>query len=120
MDSVFIRDISLFGRHGVHDEERSRAQEFIIDIVAEFDAQKAAESDVLADTIDYTDFLAAAKDAVENKSFNLIERLADCIATQILHDQRISQVWVTVRKPAALSNGKPGISIVRSREHVST
>lgn len=115
MDRVFIRDISLFGKHGVHESERLNEQEFIIDIVAEFDAAQAAETDELADTVNYVDFLAIAKEAVEQNSFYLIERLGERIAQKILTDARISTVEVTVRKPAALTNGKPGITIVRTR-----
>lgn len=115
MDRVFIRDISLFGKHGVHESERLNEQEFIIDIVAEFDAALAAETDDLKDTVDYVDFLAIAKEAVEQNSFYLIERLGERIAQKILSDARIVRVEVTVRKPTALQNGKPGITIARSR-----
>lgn len=115
MDRVFIRDISLFGRHGVEAQERSTEQEFIIDILAEFDALKAIQSDDLADTVNYVDFHAVAREAVEENSFYLIERLGDRIAQKILDDARVCRVEVTVRKPAALKNGKPGVTIVRSR-----
>lgn len=115
MDRVFIKDISLFGKHGVHEEERLNEQEFRIDILAKFDASQSVKSDDLADTVNYVDFLAIAKEAVEQNSFYLIERLGSRIAERILDDTRIASVEVTVHKPAALTNGKPGITIVRSR-----
>ncbi len=115
MDRVFIRDISLFGKHGVHDEERLSEQEFLIDILAEFDAGVAAMSDDLADTVNYVNFLAIAKEVVEQNSFYLIERLGSRIAERILADTRIASVEITVHKPAALTNGHPGVTIVRKR-----
>lgn len=115
MDRVFIRDISLFGKHGVEPAERLSEQEFRIDISVEFDSRKAAASDDLADTVDYMPFADMIKDVVERNSFYLIERLAEAIAARILEDSRIQHVEVTVIKPAALTNGTPGVTIVRSR-----
>lgn len=115
-DRVFIEGISISGKHGVHESERTEAQKFIIDVVAYFDAKKAGESDNLADTIDYMPFAGMIEDTVVNNSFYLIERLAEKIAERILEDERITKVEVTVKKPAPLKgNGMPGIAIVRAR-----
>src|SRR4051812_17899193 len=115
MDSVFIENVRLLGKHGVHEHEREREQEFVIDIRASFDTQRAAQSDDLADTLDYTTFAAVAKDVTEKNSFYLIERLADTIAMRILDDVRIHEVAITIRKPTAVSNGLPGVTIVRTQ-----
>lgn len=115
MDRVFINGISLFGKHGVHAEEREHEQEFIIDIDAGFDTRPAAASDDLVDTVNYMPFAEMMKEIVENNSFYLIERLAGKIAERVLEDARIQEVKVTVRKPAALKNGMPGVMIVRTQ-----
>ncbi len=115
MDRVFIEGISLRGKHGVHESERLNEQEFIIDIAVEFDATTAARSDDLKDTIDYMPFAGMIKDIVERESFYLIERLAETIAQKLLEDTRIEKVEVTVKKPAALTNGLPGVTIVRTQ-----
>ena len=115
MDRVFIQGISLFGKHGVLESERSNEQEFIVDISAEFDARNATASDDLNDTIDYMPFADMVRGVVEKESFYLIERLAETIAQKLLEDTRLSKVEVTVKKPAALSNGLPGVTIVRTR-----
>ena len=115
MDRVFIKDISLFGKHGVHESERLNEQEFIIDLEVYFDARPAAESDELADTVDYTLFANMVQEIVEQNSFFLIERLAERIAKRLLEDARINEVSVTVKKPAALENGMPGVTVVRGR-----
>ncbi len=114
MDSVFINGMSVYGNHGVSEEERSQPQEFIIDVAASFDAHPASVSDVLADTIDYIPLSETIKSIVERDSYMLIERLAERIAGHVLEDTRIHEVRVTVRKPAAMQNGRAGVTIVRT------
>lgn len=115
MDRIFIENLSFFGKHGVSEKERSVEQEFLIDVAAEFGTAAAAASDALTDTVNYSDFAAIAREAVEENSFFLIERLGERIARRILEDARIVKVEVTVRKPAVLANGVPGVTIIRIR-----
>jgi len=115
MDTVFVRDLSVRGTHGVEEHERHTEQEFLIDIDAEFDSAPSAKSDQLKDTVDYMEFVAIATKIIESNSFFLIEKLAEYIAQDILLDPRIGRVTVTVKKPAVLESGVPGISITRTR-----
>lgn len=114
-DSIFVEGLHLRGKHGVRERERQNEQEFLVDIRAEFDARAAAKSDNIGDALNYEHFCKVAREAVEHNSFHLIERLADTIAQGILGDLRITRVEVTVRKPAALPSGVPGVRIVRTR-----
>lgn len=114
-DTVFLEKLSIKGKHGVHAHEREIEQEFLIDIAASFDTRKAAASEDLKDTLDYSRFRTIAIDTVSRNSFFLIETLAERIAQQILEDDRIASVSVTVRKPAAYQDTTPGITIVRTR-----
>jgi|SRR3989344_7651375 len=115
MDSIFVEDVRLLGKHGVDEHERESEQEFVISIHASFDTCKAARSDALVDTIDYNHLVTITKEVVENNSFQLIERLAETICSEILQDKRIQKVATTIRKPAALQNGLPGVTIVRTQ-----
>lgn len=115
MDTVFVRDLSVKGRHGVHEHERQTEQEFLLDIEATFDARPAAASDALGDTVDYVNFVDVADRIVAGSSFFLIEKLAEMVAQEILKDERIYSVRVTVRKPSVLASGVPGITIERIR-----
>ena len=115
MDRVFIEGLSLAGKHGVEEHERRLEQEFVLDISGTFDASKSAQSDKLADTIDYVRFRDIAKEVVEHSTHYLIEKIATSIAEKILEDKRIADVTITIRKPAVLPSGVPGISITRSR-----
>ena len=115
MDTVFLNGLSLHGKHGVMERERHVEQEFILDIVADVDTRPAAHSDQLNDTVDYVRFRDIATDVITNESHYLIERVAERIAERILEDRKIISLSVTIRKPAVLPNGIPGITIVRTR-----
>lgn len=115
MDKIFVERLSLRGKHGVRQQERVREQEFLISIVADFDTTRAVKTDDIADTLDYRKFCDIARAAVAGETFYLIEKLADTIARNILKDTRIARIEVTIRKPEALENALPGVTIIRKR-----
>lgn len=115
MDSVFVRGLSVPGKHGVHAHEREEEQDFLFDVEASFDTSAAAASDALDDTVDYVRFVDIIERVVSANSFFLIEKLADVIASEILADARILSVHVTVQKPSVLKNGVPGVTIRKTR-----
>ena len=115
MDSIFIEKLAVRGKHGVSDEERSRDQEFVLDISVEFATAASAKSDVLADTIDYNFFRDGAREIVETQSFHLLEKLADAVAQKILQNARIGSVSVSIRKTEMFPDCTPGVTIVRTR-----
>lgn len=116
MDSIFIKDLAVRGKHGVSDDERSREQGFLLDISIDFDTRTAAASDELDDTVDYGDFRGAAKRVVEGHSFHLLEKLADAVASEVLQDARISRVSVSIRKTEMYDDCTPGVTVIRQRE----
>ena len=115
MDRVFIEGLSLAGKHGVGEHERKVEQEFVFDISAVFNARPAAASDNLKDTVDYMRFREIAREVVSGVPHFLIEKIAGDIAQRILEDKRITEVTVTIRKPAVLPDAVPGITILRAR-----
>ncbi|MCE9541890.1 dihydroneopterin aldolase [Candidatus Kaiserbacteria bacterium] len=115
MDTIFIQDLVIRGKHGVSEEERAHEQEFILDISIDFDTQKAAESCELQDTIDYNFFRSTAHSVVRDSSFLLIETLADTVARKILENTRINYVSVTVKKTEMFDDCIPGVTVVRKK-----
>lgn len=115
MDTIFIRDLKVRGKHGVHDYEREKGQEFVLDISVAFDTTKAAASDDLRDTVDYGPIRDAARSVIEGKPVLLLERLADMVAKKVLEDARISSVTVSIRKTEMFDDCTPGITISRAR-----
>ncbi len=101
LDRLAVHGIEAYGHHGVLDFERAEGQLFLVDLVLAMDTRAAAVSDDLQDTVDYGTLVAAVKQAVESDPVDLIEKLAQRIATICLRDERVSWTEVTVHKPGA-------------------
>ncbi|HYS97282.1 MAG TPA: dihydroneopterin aldolase [Candidatus Dormibacteraeota bacterium] len=103
MDRIELRGMSFHGRHGVGDAERDQPQEFKVDIEIDADLSGPGRTDHLADTIDYTQVRAAAREVIEGESKKLLESLAAAIADRILTMPRVKTVSVRVAKrPASM------------------
>ena len=100
MDQLVVHSLELFGRHGVHAEERSLGQRFVITLTVGLDARPSARSDNIRDTVDYAGLIALAREVVEGESCNLIETLAERIAAKAgaMHPA-VRTVTVEVLKP---------------------
>ena len=116
MDYIHIEGLKVEGKHGVGEMERKVEQEFEISVKMGVDTKVAATSDKLADALDYAPVKDNIVNVIQGKSFYLIEKLADTIATEILKDKRITKVELTIRKTAVWDNGVPGISITRTNK----
>ena len=110
-----LRGLRLRGRHGVGEAERETAQDFLVDIECPTDVARAAATDDLADTLDYTRLSAIAAAVIEGPSRHLLETLADEIALRILAETGVPAVRVTVEKvsPAGMP-GPAAIAVTRT------
>ena len=100
-DELAVLGIECFGHHGVFEFEKREGQQFLVDLVLGIDTSAAALSDDLRDTVDYGSLVASVKAAVENDPVDLIETLAQRIATVCLTDGRVEWAKVSVHKPDA-------------------
>lgn len=100
-DELAVLGIECFGHHGVFDFEKRDGQIFVIDLVLGLDTRPAAASDDLHHTVDYGSLVNSVKAAVENDPVDLIETLAQRIASLCLLDERVEWVRATVHKPDA-------------------
>jgi 7,8-dihydroneopterin aldolase/epimerase/oxygenase len=57
--AVEVRDLRLHGRHGVHEEERERGQDFLFDV--ELEVGERGTSDRLEDAVDYVEVARAVQ-----------------------------------------------------------
>ncbi|MCL4405062.1 dihydroneopterin aldolase [Patescibacteria group bacterium] len=114
MDYIHITGLFFRGKHGIGEAERKVEQEFSIEVKLGFDTTKAAASDKLADTIDYSAVRNEIRDVIEGPSRYLVETLAEDIARRILSDKRIKSAEVTIKKTAVWDNGAPGVTILRN------
>lgn len=100
-DEITLTGLRVFGRHGVFDFEREQGQHFVIDVVLKLSTTKAARTDDVLDTVHYGEVAETIVAIVAGEPVNLIETLAERIATAVLADNRLVSVRVTVHKPSA-------------------
>jgi dihydroneopterin aldolase len=101
LDRITIAGISGTGYHGVLPEERRDGQIFVVDLELVADLAPAAASDDLSDTVDYSGLAAETLALIEGEPCDLIETLAERIATAALGHSRVEEARVTVHKPRA-------------------
>jgi 7,8-dihydroneopterin aldolase/epimerase/oxygenase len=100
-DRIELRGRRIRGHHGVFEHERTDGQDFVVDVVLDVDTSAAAHSDDLADTVDYGVLAHRIAGIVGGDPVNLLETLAQRIATACLDDARVAAVDVRVHKPGA-------------------
>jgi len=101
---IRINNIQLFGYHGVDEKEKSDGQSFEIDIEVSLVYDEAI-SDNLQDTVDYSLIYDEINDIFSQRKYNIIEYLANQIATTITDKFNVNNCKVLIRKPNAPING---------------
>ena len=98
-DKIQLRNMQFYGRHGVNPEEKELGQRFEVDVELSVDTRLAGQHDDLHQTINYAHVYRTVKQAVEDECFDLIEALAETIATRIGQQFAPDAIRVCVRKP---------------------
>ncbi|MFA6308776.1 MAG: dihydroneopterin aldolase [Clostridia bacterium] len=102
MDKIVIKNMELYGFHGVLDEERVNGQNFFVDVELKLKLNKASSTDSLEDTVDYSKIFGLISDINEFSKFRLIEKFAGTICKEILaRFEKVIEIKVKVRKPEA-------------------
>jgi dihydroneopterin aldolase len=117
-DRITLTGVRVRAHHGVFDFERIEGQEFVIDVSVAVDLAAAASVDDLGRTVHYGELAEAVVAAVERDPVDLIETVAERVAAVALGYPAVSEVEVTVHKPAAPINvpfDDVAVTIVRSR-----
>ena len=100
-DRITLTGLRVHGRHGVYEHERRDGQEFVVDATVWLDLAPATAADELSATLDYAALAHQAAQIVAGEPCNLIETVADRIATAILTNPQVHDVEVTIHKPTA-------------------
>jgi 7,8-dihydroneopterin aldolase/epimerase/oxygenase len=100
-DRITLTGLRVRGWHGVYEHERVNGQEFVVDATVWLDLASAAGTDALPATLDYDALAQRTAQIVSGDPCNLIETVAARIATDVLSDQRVHAVEITIHKPAA-------------------
>ena len=123
MDKIIIKGLKVYAYHGVNKEEKEQGQEFILDIVAYKDLNKACLGDDLNDTVSYAKILKKAASAMVESKYDLIERAAQRVAEQIMTEfKTIDSIDICLKKPQAPIKADfdyVAVEISRSRDDIN-
>lgn len=117
-DTITLTGITAVGHHGVFDHERRDGQPFVVDVVLHLDLRPAGQSDDLTKTAHYGELAEQIVELITGEPLDLIESLAERIASSVLATFAVEAVEVTVHKPKApieVPFGDVAVSIYRER-----
>ena len=98
MDKIILKEIRFHGYHGVAEAERQIGQKYEIDAELMCDLSAAGKTDDLSHTIDYAAVVRLLVGIGTQQSFQLIEALAETLASEIFDRFPVDEVGLTVRK----------------------
>jgi len=117
---VFVRDLEVLARLGVHPHEKAAPQRVRIGIELLVDDEAAPSgigADELRRVVDYSVLVEAARAAAADRHTLLVETLAERIATAALDDARVQRARVRVEKPDAFPDAHGvGVEVERVRQ----
>ena len=114
MITVEVRGLRVFGRHGVHAEERERGQDFVFDI--ELEVGERGVSDRIEEAVDYVEVARVVQDVSDARAYALLEALASAVADELERRYEPERLRVRVAKPEVRPAGLEGaVAVVVSR-----
>ncbi len=115
MDKLFMHGFNVQLIIGVYEWERKVPHTVQLDLEIGLPDQRACLSDDIMETIDYAKVAEQIRVFVAQRSFHLIEALAEQIAQLILNDFKAPWVKVSANKPAIVPGiDQVGVTIERS------
>ena len=115
MDTVYLKNYVVVAKHGYYKEEHSKAQRFVVSVVASCDVRQAGASDKLTETLNYELIRKAVHEILMKSPHDLIESLAEDIACAILQYEKVASVEVDIAKPDVWNDCVPGVTITRKK-----
>ena len=116
MDKIIIKDLRVKGIIGIYEHERTSPQEIVINIVLFTDTHKTAQTDDIANCVDYEKVANKVKALAETSKRLTVEALAEDIARLCLETPGVRRVNVRVEKTQAIAyTGSVGVEIEREK-----
>ncbi len=114
MDIVYIRDLEIETVIGIYDWERQIQQTIRIDLEMGTDIRRAAVTDSIEDTLNYKAVAKRIIRYVEETQPDLVETLAENIASIVMNEFGVPWLRLTLGKPGAVRRSREvGIIIER-------
>ena len=114
MDTVTIRELRADTVIGIYDWERRIRQTVVLDLELAANNRRAAASDSIEDAVDYAAISARLLSFIEESEFQLIETLAERVATIVIEEFSVPWLRLRLSKPGAVAQALDvGVSIER-------
>jgi 7,8-dihydroneopterin aldolase/epimerase/oxygenase len=97
-DRIHIEQLEVFGHVGVPEKERSIPQRLTVSISFWPYHEGRDVADKIDNTVNYSIIAEETKNFVRDQSTNLIETLADRLASHLLKTFRIRKITIELRK----------------------
>jgi dihydroneopterin aldolase len=117
-DKIILKGIRFHGYHGTSESERQVGQKYEVDAELICSLAAAGCTDDLGQTVDYAEVVDLIIETGTEKSFHLIEALAERSASRILNRFAVDEVRLTVKKlspPIEQSLTYVAVQICRSK-----
>jgi dihydroneopterin aldolase len=115
-DRIFLHGLAIECIIGFIEWERRIKQTIVLDVELPVDCARAADTDDVADTLDYKKIAKRLIAFVSESEFKLVETLAHRAALLILTEFGVAWVRLSINKPGAISGSKDvGVAVSRTR-----
>lgn len=119
MDSIIIKDLSLYAYHGVNPEEKEMGQRFELDLRVMLDLSLPCVTDRVEDTVSYAKIIKAVRTHFTSRSYDLLERAAETTVEMLFETfapiQRVTLLLKKPDAPIAADFAYVGVEITRDR-----
>lgn len=107
MRRIHLHDLKIHCIIGIHPHERTNTQDLFCDLDLDFDYSKAAHTENVVDTLDYTEIALTLQEFICHRRFYLLETLVEESLTLIFSKwPSITEGHITVKKPLAVPDAK--------------
>lgn len=95
--TITVTGIGCAGRHGANPGEKDAEQPFVVDLSVEVEVG----ADAIGATSDYRELVRTVRAVVAQRSFDLLETIAQAVADAVAGAPGVVRASATVHKPAA-------------------
>jgi 7,8-dihydroneopterin aldolase/epimerase/oxygenase len=115
-DVVFVQGLQLDASVGVFDWEKQIRQRLRFDLELYTDFSAAAQSDAIADAVDYAAVCERIQNVISLDHYQLLERLAETIIRALFEQFRVERIVLSLHKPGAVpGTDSVGVKVDRWR-----
>ena len=111
---IAIEGLELVLHLGAYEQERAQPQRCSVDVLLALSATRGAHTDAVSDTVEYDGVAVAIRHATAERSFALVEHLAQVVLHAVTKISGVRAAQVAVRKPGVPKGAHAATVIVQS------